>query len=274
MTKRQPRAVVGIFTHTPEPNKEEIRSLVQCSRILQSHPICLIHPEGMDTAVYLKEAPNLKLAPIPEHHLASLRSYNRLKVTPWLYEQFKEYDFFLTYELDAWVFRDELIDWCEKDFDYIGAPWFVGHYRGKADAAYLGVGNSGFSLRKIPSVLKVFQSSERLLPFTEATQQWWNNGRFSLKYTWWWLERLTNKNRFRHGKHDFPDNEDVFWGELVPKRLPWFRVAPVESAKAFAFELYPERMYQELGRLPFGCHKYLKNNPEFWRLHMGELAGQ
>lgn len=261
--------VVGIFTHQNESglSADELRSLQQCHEVLGSHPLKLIHPEGLDITGLLKRAPKLEPFPIPPHHLSSLRAYNRLKVTPWLYQQFKEYDYFLTYELDAWVFRDELLDWCSKGYDYIGAPWFKGHYRGNPDAPYLGVGNSGFSLRKITSVLKVFESNQNLVPLKEFTQQWWKEGKFSPRYWRWWIQRFGSKNKFRNGNHDFPDNEDVFWGSLVPSRLPWFQVAPIEAAKHFAFELYPRRMYNEIGQLPFGCHKYRRNDPDFWAEH-------
>lgn len=266
MANTEPRPIVGIFAHQPTLDGVEAASLRQCSEILAAHPLHLIHPEGMDTKAYKRVAPNLVLDPIPPEYLSSLRAYNRLKVTPWLYERYSEFDYFLTYELDAWVFRDELIQWCSEGFDYIGAPWFVGHYRGKPGADYLGVGNSGFSLRKISSVRKVFQSRARLTGIPTATRQWIQNGLLSPRYFLWWLQRFSSRNRFEQGKHDFPDNEDVFWGELTPNRIPWFHVAPVEKAKKFAFELYPSRMYRENdNELPFGCHKFVRNEPQFWK---------
>lgn len=35
----------------------------------------------------------------------------------------------MIYQLDAWVFNDELSSWCSLGYDYIGAPFFP--YRGK-----------------------------------------------------------------------------------------------------------------------------------------------
>ena len=29
----------------------------------------------------------------------------------------------LIYQLDAYVFKDELLNWANKGYDYIGAPW-------------------------------------------------------------------------------------------------------------------------------------------------------
>jgi hypothetical protein len=38
------------------------------------------------------------------------------------YKRFRDYKFILIYQLDAYVFRDELEYWCEQDYDFIGAP--------------------------------------------------------------------------------------------------------------------------------------------------------
>jgi hypothetical protein len=57
----------------------------------------------------------------------------------------------LIYQPDAFVFRDELDYGCSKGYDYIGAPWFIGLDSPKTPFKFLGVGNGGFSLRKISS---------------------------------------------------------------------------------------------------------------------------
>ena len=50
-----------------------------------------------------------------------------MKILPFLYERYAAYEFMFTYELDAFVFKDELEKWCEQGWDYIGAPWFDGY---------------------------------------------------------------------------------------------------------------------------------------------------
>lgn len=39
------------------------------------------------------------------------------------YERFLAWDYILLCQTDAFVFRDELADWCARGYDYIGAPW-------------------------------------------------------------------------------------------------------------------------------------------------------
>ena len=41
-------------------------------------------------------------------------------VSPLFYLNFKKYRYLLIYQLDALVFRDELLEWCSKEIDYIG----------------------------------------------------------------------------------------------------------------------------------------------------------
>lgn len=45
-----------------------------------------------------------------------------------------------------------------------------------------------------------------------------------------------------------------------------FNPAPPEVAMKFSFEVHPEVLYELNDKqLPFGCHAYLKYNPEFWK---------
>jgi hypothetical protein len=61
----------------------------------------------------------------------------------------------LIYQLDAWVFKDDLMKWCNKGYDYIGAPWFEDFGSYEKGKKLWRVGNGGFSLRKIKYFCKV-----------------------------------------------------------------------------------------------------------------------
>jgi len=43
-------------------------------------------------------------------------------MSPAFYDAFKAFDYILIYQLDAFVFRDELEYFCSLGYDYIGAP--------------------------------------------------------------------------------------------------------------------------------------------------------
>jgi hypothetical protein len=60
------------------------------------------------------------------------------------------------YHLDSLVFNSNLHYWCNLNYDFIGAPWIKG-----PDLPWLreeGVGNGGFSLRKVKSFLNLLNS--------------------------------------------------------------------------------------------------------------------
>ena len=66
------------------------------------------------------------------------------------YNGFRKYKFMLVHQLDAYVFKDDLLYWTKQGYDYIGAPWFEGMDNAGTNASLLPeIGNGGFSLRKI-----------------------------------------------------------------------------------------------------------------------------
>lgn len=261
---RQP-AVVLVFAHKSRPDEREVLSLAQCRRILGGHPIRLVCPEGLDLSAYHDVDPDIVPDFIPARWLASLRAYNRLKVLPWLYRRYAGYEYMLTHELDAFVFRDELLAWCREGWDYVGAPLFEGFYRCTPASPPIGCGNSGFSLRRIDAALRVCGTLRYQRPLRQVLADW-RTGRCSLRKT---VNDLTKGNNFFGPLNDFHDNEDLFWSRLVPARFSWFRVAPYETARRFAFESNPRRLFAECaGRLPFGCHKWAELDPGFWSDHI------
>ncbi len=266
-----PSVVVLLFAHKAHLEPDEVASLQQCYRILGGHPIRLVCPTGLDLTVYRRVVPSLEPDFISPHWFQSLRSYNLLKTLPWLYHRYRQYEFMLTYELDAWVFRDELLAWCGRGWDYIGAPWFAGFYDCRENSPVLGVGNSGFSLRSIKKARLVFKwlKKQRLCHMLDAVL---GLKRSALRE----LAACRSDERFyRPLDQELPsplphhtNAEDLFWGLFVPRYHPSFRVAPYEEARAFSFESNAERLYRELGGLPFGCHKWMLLSPEFWHRHI------
>jgi len=257
--------VVLVFAHSPAPEWHEKIALQQCCRVLGRHPIRMICPEGMDVSAYRRVVPELQFDFIPAHWQSSYRGYNRLKVVPYLYRRYAAFEYMLSYELDAFVFRDDLLHWCGQGWDYIGAPWFENDYWAAPDAAPAGVGNSGFSLRRTHSMLRVLRSFGHVIPVRTVLADWRRAKRYSPGSLLLLFRRLTYRNNFFHLLNDYEGNEDHFWGRFAADRFPWLRVAPHDTAKRFSFEVNAPRLYRELGdRLPFGCHKWATLSPEFW----------
>jgi hypothetical protein len=255
------RVVVLIFTHRAEPDEYERLSFQQCYKVLGKHSIRLVCPRGMDISRYREMAPGVVPDFIDPKWFRSLRAYNLLKVLPWLYRRYSGYEFMLTYELDAWVFRDELLEWCDQGWDYIGAPWFHGSYDCQEDSPVAGVGNSGFSLRKIGTMQKTLQVISRAR-FIRLGKDFCKR-RTSLAAA---IRKALSPALLLRPLRGWVKAEDLFWGHIATQKMPGFRVAPYEVAREFSFEANARRLYAECGqRLPFGAHKWSQLQPDFWK---------
>ncbi len=257
--RNQQTVVVLVFTHKPQLDWYEEISLRQCEKVLGgSHPIRLVCPGGLDVGAYLKIAPSVVPEFVPARFLASIEAYNRFKISSWLYHRFRRYDFILTYELDAFVFRDELLDWCREGWDYIGAPWFEGWDNATAESPFIGGGNSGFSLRRTEPCLRISMAVEwvqRILP-----PRIYRSAKFRKLIFSEYCRNLLDLA----GKTDF--HEDDFWAVQVPRVFPNFRIAPFERAKYFSLEANARHIFRETqAGMPFGCHAWHRCDTDFWR---------
>ena len=149
--------VVVIPIHKENPSKYDLISFKQCFNILDRYDIKVVVPKGLNIEAYLKIISVLDVIEINPHWLSSIDKYNKLKLSNFFYDLFDDYKYLLTYELDAFIFKDNLEYWCLKGYDFIGAPWFYGHSE-PSSTEIIGVGNSGFSLRKISSLKKAINS--------------------------------------------------------------------------------------------------------------------
>lgn len=258
------RAVILITVHQPTFTPLEEISLRQCFKVLGHHPIRLVCPQGMDTSAYRAVAPEMEIDPIPAFWQSSYANFTKMKIEPFLYRRYQAYDYVLFYELDAFVFRDELVAWCDKELDYIGAPWFEGMVAAQDEAPVHGVGNGGFSLRKVSSMLRA-RLSKRLwlrLLISEARRK-------PLQALRRLFTDLPSIATGRDTTIHYERGEDSFWGLVVSRHLPWFKVASFDEARRFSFETLPRRLYKLNDQhLPFGCHAWARYDIEFFRPHI------
>jgi hypothetical protein len=99
---------------------------------------------------------DFRVVTFADDHFRSAAACSRLLMQPDFYEAFLDYEYVLLYHFDALVFCDQLLEWCARDFDYIGAPWV--HSPQHPNWGFFGAGNGGFSLRKVRSFLAVLES--------------------------------------------------------------------------------------------------------------------
>jgi len=222
----------------------------------------------------------LPVKQFPAWYFQGTHTYSKLLLSPAFYRAFSGYEYILIYQLDCLVFSDALSEWCAKGYDYIGAPWVVEE---NGILRFNGVGNGGFSLRKVDSFLRVLELRQRMFPalmrtlkrpfsFTRYLLHWGTSGAVSvLKGN---TSSLLQKSRHaaqkaaRASQKDFK-NEDLFWSFEAPVLDPAFRIPPAEVAVSFAFETQPRFCFeQNQHALPFGCHNWSRYDRAFWEEHL------
>lgn len=138
------------------PDKYETISLVRCVEVLHEYDFCLFGPDGLNISEYENilagMSKTFRYEAFDKSYFSSQRGYNRLMLTADFYKRFSSYEYMLIYQLDAYVFSNQMEKWCQSGYDYIGAPFFK--LNKKID--WKNAGNGGFSLRKIDSFIKLF----------------------------------------------------------------------------------------------------------------------
>ena len=137
----------------------EQASLMQCVRVLgQNRDIYLVAPFGLDLSEYLSICPNykFKIKRLAKLFFEGLDGYNQLCKRREFYNAFSEYQYMLVYQLDCWVFDDNIDYFISLGHDYIGAPWIEIDTK-ENTVKVVKCGNGGFSLRRIDKFIEVCQ---------------------------------------------------------------------------------------------------------------------
>jgi hypothetical protein len=254
--------VIAIPIYKQQMEPFEVFSLRRCMSVLGRYQITFLAPKSLDAGAYLTIAPGAHVLRFDDDYFASTASYSELMLSERFYESVLDYEYMLIHQLDAFVFEDQLPNWCTAGYDYIGAPWPRLKFR---------VGNGGFSLRRPATCLEVLRS-----PLHEDARTYWE-----VTYA---HEPLRVRAANYHKKlvkmlHIGTDvrsllrrkpMEDGFWGVDAPRYWPAFKVAPFEAAIMFAFEEGLRDLYHHYEeRPPFGCHGKFNINAAYRLLHVG-----
>lgn len=243
------------------PTHDDLISLKQAFHILGNHKITFIHPKHLNVSEYKKF--NSSFIAFEDHFFKNILGYNQLMMSVDFYKTFSQ-KYILIYQTDCFVFRDELINWCKKDFDYIGAPWirsseripffklffdrsistfksiinFKGNGKWQKDKSllYNTVGNGGLSLRKREKFIEVLN---KLPKGVEVYLDKKNSGQFYAEDVFFSIE---------------PERNGINFAKPFYKDACLFSI---ENKQQKAMEI-------NKGELPFGCHRWNKEK-DFWR---------
>lgn len=259
------KAVILIPVYKPELNAEEEKSIRQTLAILGKHELCFVAPAGLKFSYF--ESSGIRVEYFHPDYFASIAGYNRLLLSVEFFQRFEQYSHMLICQTDVWVFRDELAQWMEKPYDYIGSP-----IRGK-DGNWIPMGgNGGFSLRNIQSALKVLQTRKIMSNPAQVLREhrkFHNWSGLFLRSPIILARMLGYRNNSLTFVKEFGSNEDVFWSLYAPLIDTRFRVAPFAEEIAFGFDRHPEVLFNmNQNCLPFGCHAWEKTYATFWKTYI------
>lgn len=275
--------IVVIPIYKSIPNEFELISFIQCLKVLRKHPITIITYVNLDTEHYTNLMITAKVMYTIEYfdskYFESAATYNQLMLTKDFYTRFKAYKYMLIYQLDAYVFRDELMMWCDKGYDYIGAPLIEDKY-GVENKYFLQGYNGGFSLRKIDYCIRFLSYKGPILKphiIFKLVKIEFKDNPFK-GFIFFILRSMGRQNNVNYFKSKTHINEDLLFSlglyvswvnSEVKKNEAWFSSNLPSSKEAikFAFERYPSYLYElNNNQLPFGCHAWEKYEYErFWK---------
>ena len=176
----------------------------------------------------------------------------------------------LIYQLDGWVFRDELDEWISKGYEYLGAPFFV--QDGKKQIPV--VGNGGVSLRKIDAILRVLNGTEQKMFPNKLLWRFFRNYTVGHRYIRSLIPLLKMVNILPNsrGKYlesvrrDALNQEDVVFYYFSREFTSDGLLMPgLDEAARFSLDAAPRKFFVDL---PFCCHAWRKNDFEFWKKYI------
>jgi len=269
-------AVIIPVYRDPYLREGERISFERCIEILGDYDIILVHPKKLTVSSEVLQRVK-RTCCFDDSYFESISGYNRLLLSSIFYKRFTSYEYILIYQLDAYVFRDELRFWCQQGYDYIGGVWFSDGARdGESGLRLWKPGNGGVSLRKVSAFSRVLRC--RRILFTPRQIYWLFVYAYRHKSLMTWLrEALLSplkvfgfQNNLRWLAKHTDMNEDVFYATVVSEKTR-FMMPSIEDAVLFSWDRNPADLYRVYNRLPCCCHAWWRNdgvyegNYDFWR---------
>jgi hypothetical protein len=241
-------------------------SFEQCIKIFNNIDIIIIKPESLILPEYLR-CKTISIT-FDDEFFTSIQGYNKLMLSDKFYFKFLKYNYILLYQLDAFVFSNNIDYWCRQDYDYIGAPW-LRERQFKSKYKLLKENIKSYFHRRYNIIEKTGMPA---LDKQLANQV--GNGGFSLRKTKIFYEVCVKSKekikKYLDGKNAY-FNEDIFFSIEINRKKNIIKIPKYRVAIKFAFETFPERALKLNGnKLPFGCHAWEKHL-DFWRPYFKDL---
>ena len=234
---------IVIPIYNEKPGEKEILAIQSVYRRLVGFDLYFITPKGMNPEWYQREYPQFFVRKYSEWS-NSIQSYSDLLLSRKFYEEYRQYKYMLICQTDALVLgnREDLLAFCNMGYDYFGAPW----------EPFLSIGG-----REIPKYrLKKWQKNSLIYRAAKVRKCEVGNGGFSLRK----IDSMMNLLKHHSfPRRVWNYNEDLFFSYYHQKDKPYeINIAPADIAIQFAKETGIKEAYEN-GKLPFGVHAWEKD---------------
>ena len=262
---------VVIPLYTLNLSETELLALRQCFKVLGHHDIAIIKPESLNISTLpaiIGGDPHYRVEAFEDSYFAGREGYNRLMLSTDLYRRFLDSRYIFIHQSDVYVFKDELEQWCQRGYDYIGAPWLPA------------IGDvSGWNLpRRAIYMMRRLVGKRHTSSHPINLKYKVGNGGCSLRHTRHLHDvsiQLSEALSLAASDSSTSENfEDVVWSVRVNELLPGaLLIAPYQEAVHFSIESHPTMaMRLTGGQLPMATHAFARRrNRAFWRQHINGL---
>ena len=237
---------IVIPIYKQDPDVIEILSFNRLYKIIKDkYDVCIIKPKSLNISNYdaylLK---NYKIKEFDDKYFESTDSYSHLMVSYDFYNSFSNYEYILIYQGDCYLFKDEIIEWCNKGYDYIGAPILSNtDWQKETKRQFPLVGNGGLSLRKISKFMEITDPEGEFRTYYNIDSKILENIKF----------------------------EDLWFCTYVYDRYE-MNIPNWNEALKFSWDIHVKTIIEgmKIDWLPMGCHAWPKNIRD-WKDRIEEI---
>lgn len=243
----------ALFFILSTDNKEAEDSLLD---YMSSVELNIYHDKSLTGAEwYKKDGFGFHIDYYDSKNFKSVHTYSQLLLQYYFYKEYLSlgFDYTYLYQLDCYLFKDELQKYADLGFDYIGAPIIATNSDWGEHGSY--VGNGGFSLRNNRTMMKILY---------RESEHWKNH-----------CAVLENTYLPKNSDHKYIEFEDIFICRLL-SRYVYINIAPIDIASGFCFDRNSDVLYErchynkENKETPMCCHNIL-NQYNWWKDFIPEL---
>ncbi len=122
--------VIPVYKPMNFLTRDELFSIQQSLKVFYRRRFFMIHPESLDMSLYKEyfreNGVEVTLIDFNDHFFKSTVSYSKLMLSNGFYKKFREFDFILVYQTDAFAFEDKIDEWCAKRLFLCGGAMVQG----------------------------------------------------------------------------------------------------------------------------------------------------